>query len=253
MLLFFFSCDLKEKKNIITFTTQFFLHSYHKLPTNHDPFKILNQSIGRSLLFDPSEASLLVFSLAQKREGNQNYQKAGMQLCDKFVASDYAFVYRRLYARHSVGQQLSTGGRPRKTPLFDYSSTMAKEKPQGRGLARNDFRAPSKGTRSRTGRREARRSEEARKRKRRQERSEIYSRTQTDVNLFKLRDFGSGRGRAGGRRGWWSLLRHDGSGSICFITARDKGWAWSALARARRTLFCGKLKSRPSLFSFARV
>lgn len=98
------------------------------------------------------------------------------------------------------GQQLSTGGRPRKTPLFDYSSTMAKEKPQGRGLARNDFRAPSKGTRSRTGRREARRSEEARKRKRRQERSEIYSRTQTDVNLFKLRDFGSGRGRAGEER-----------------------------------------------------
>lgn len=44
-----------------------------------------------------------------------------------------------------VEQQLSTGGRPRKTPLFDYSSTVAKEKPQGQGVSRNDFRTPNKG------------------------------------------------------------------------------------------------------------
>lgn len=99
----------------------------------------------------------------------------------------------------TFGQQLSTGGRPRKTPLFDYSSTMAKEKPQGQGLARNDFRASSKGQGAGRGSAK-RRSEEARKRKRRQERSEIYSRTQTDVNLFKLRDFGSGRGQVEWRR-----------------------------------------------------
>lgn len=65
-----------------------------------------------------------------------------------------------------------------------------------------------------------------------------FIRVQTDVNLFKLRDFGSGRGGGGGGRegggrrggrdgGRWGLLRRDGSGSICFITARDKGWAWS--------------------------
>jgi len=62
-----------------------------------------------------------------------------------------------------------------------------------------------------------------------------FIRVQTDVNLFKLRDFGSGRGESGrvaGRGkerggGRWGLLRRDGSGSICFITARDKGWAWS--------------------------
>jgi hypothetical protein len=33
-----------------------------------------------------------------------------------------------------------------------------------------------------------------------------------------------------------SLLRRDGSGSICFITARDKGWAWSALAREKDSI-----------------
>jgi hypothetical protein len=44
-----------------------------------------------------------------------------------------------------VGQWLSTDGGPRKTPLFDYSSTVAKEKPQGRRTGRNDFRASGKG------------------------------------------------------------------------------------------------------------
>lgn len=76
-----------------------------------------------------------------------------------------------------VGRQLSTGGRPRKTPLFDYSSTVAKEKPQGQGLGRNDFRAPSKGQGA--GRRTEMGGgrEKEKERKRRQERSEIYSRT----------------------------------------------------------------------------
>lgn len=81
--------------------------------------------------------------------------------CDK-LASDYAFVYRRPYARHS-GSSYQPGGRPRKTPLFDYSSTMAKEKPQGQGLVRNDFRAPRARDKEPDG--EAR-SGEARKRER---------------------------------------------------------------------------------------
>lgn len=95
-----------------------------------------------------------------------------------------------------VGRQLSTGGRPRKTPLFDYSSTVAKEKPQGQGLGRNDFRAPSKG--QGTGRR-AEKGGSGRKRKRgRGAKNEVkFIRVQTDVNLFKLRDFGSGRDGGG--------------------------------------------------------
>lgn len=89
--------------------------------------------------------------------------------------------------RAFVGQQqLSTGGRPRKTPLFDYSSTVAKEKPQGQGLAEM-ISAPSRGQgagerRSEEVRKRERGEEEERarregERERRQERSEIYSRT----------------------------------------------------------------------------
>lgn len=169
----------------------------------------------------------------------------------------HSFIDDCMHDVQSVGQQLSTGDRPRKTPLFDYSSTMAKEKPQGQELARNDFRAlRARDKEPRTGKRAKRmRSEEARERKRRQERSEIYSRTQTDVNLFKLRDFGSGRGQAGegmeramefiaARRERLYLLYHC-AGQGMGVEAR-----WRA---RRRTLFCGKLKSPPSLFSFARV
>lgn len=97
-----------------------------------------------------------------------------------------------------VKRWLSTG-RPRKTPLFDYSSTVAKEKPQGQGLGRNDFRAPSKGQGARR-REEKDRSERKRKRERgRGAKNEVkFIRVQTDVNLFKLCDFGSGRDRREG-------------------------------------------------------
>jgi len=129
-----------------------------------------------------------------------------------------------------VGQQLSTGDRPWKTPLFDYSSTMAKEKPQEQGLAEMIF---AHGARDKepSGERESGREEE--RRGERGAKNEVkFIRVQTDVNLFKLRDFGNGWER----RGWWGLLRCDGSGSICFITARDKGWAWIALAREKDSI-----------------
>lgn len=174
--------------------------------------------------------------LLSRSDGSQGCRGAANAIATGSRANMHSFIGCRIRTTF-VGRQLSTGGRPRKTPPFDYSSTVAKEKPQGRGLGRNDFRAPSKGQGA--GRRTEMGGGERKRKRGRGAKNEVkFIRVQTDVNLFKLRDFGSGRGggaggrEGGGRRGGrgggrWGLLRRDGSGSICFITARDKGWAWS--------------------------
>lgn len=56
------------------------------------------------------------------------------------LTDGYALVYRRL-CRCTTFVGAAAINRPRKTPLFDYSSTVAKEKPQVQGPSRNDFRA----------------------------------------------------------------------------------------------------------------
>lgn len=60
--------------------------------------------------------------------------------CDRDELTDgCALVYRRL-CRCTTLVGAAAINRPRKTPLFDYSSMVAKEKPQVQGLSRNDFR-----------------------------------------------------------------------------------------------------------------
>lgn len=93
---------------------------------------------------------------------------------------------------------LSTGGRPWKTPLFDYSSTMAKEKPQEQGLAEmiSAHGARDKEPSGESDERESER-EKGRKGERGAKNEVKFIRVQTDVNLFKLRDFGNGWWRRG--------------------------------------------------------
>lgn len=114
--------------------------------------------------------------LLSRSDGSQGCRGAANAIATGSRANMHSFIGCRICTTY-VGRQLSTGGRPRKTPLFDYSSTVAKEKPQGQGLGRNDFRAPSKGQGA--GRRTEMGGgrEKEKERKRRQERSEIYSRT----------------------------------------------------------------------------
>lgn len=90
--------------------------------------------------------------------------------------------------------QLSTGGRPWKTPLFDYSSTMAKEKPQEQGLAEMISAHGARDKELSGGPSNERENEREQERKgERGAKNEVkFIRVQTDVNLFKLRDFGNG-------------------------------------------------------------
>lgn len=82
--------------------------------------------------------------------------------------------------------------------------------------------------------------EEGRERERGAKNEVKFIRVQTDVNLFKLRDFGSGR-----ERGWWGLLRHDRERLYLLYHCAGQGMGVErgACWCARRTPFCGKLKS----------
>lgn len=134
------------------------------------------------------------------------------------------------YARRSSGSQLSTGGRPRKTPLFDYSSARwQRRNRRDRHWAEMISARPSKGQGA--GRRAEKggekRSERKRKRGRGAKNEVKFIRVQTDVNLFKLCDFGSGRGAMG-----LGVDRRKGAGE-----RRGRMGRWGFIAARRERLY----------------
>lgn len=175
--------------------------------------------------------------LLLKRNKNSNFERSANETATK-LASKYAFIYRRLCAWRSLGSSYQPAVDRGRRPFLIIHRRWQRRNRRNRDWSKW-FPRTEQGTRSRaasqTGEKASgrkREREKGRKRERGAKNEVKFIRVQTDVNLFKLRDFGNGWER----RGWWGLLRCDGSGSICFITARDKGWAWSALAREKDSI-----------------